>query len=75
VERWLRFIRSVGSDVAAGVDSSAAYDGGAIFENPRRGIWRGPARSMSEAKMVASESDAKCRRVLNTHSKEGVSAR
>jgi hypothetical protein len=28
--------------LAAGVDSSAAYDGGAIFGNPRRGIRRRP---------------------------------
>jgi len=44
-ERWLRLSRSGGSDVAAGVDSSVAYGGGAIFGNPERHL-SGPARSV-----------------------------
>lgn len=42
--RWFRLTRSRISDGAAGVDSSAAYGGGAIFGNPRRGIRQGLAR-------------------------------
>jgi len=53
-ERWLRSTRSVGSDVVTGVDSSAAYDGEAIFGNPQERHLTAARKVLSEAEMVAS---------------------
>lgn len=53
-ERWLRSTRSVGSDVATGVDSSAAYDGEAIFGNPQERHLTAARKALSEAEMVVS---------------------
>jgi hypothetical protein len=53
-EQWFCWSRGEGSDAGAGVDSSIANDGGAIFGNPRRGIRQG-RELLLEAEMVASK--------------------
>jgi len=55
VGRWLRLIRSAGSNAGAGVDSSTANDGGAIFGNPYERHLVATRKVLLEAKMVASE--------------------
>jgi hypothetical protein len=51
----LAAVLSCRANTAAGVDSSAAHDGGAIFGNPQERRLTVARKALLEAEMVASE--------------------